>query len=122
MGRCARGGLRVDSQRGGCHPLPDEAVAGHAERAVPPGRQGRARCPGKRGQFGASLGGGGAAIGAPGEDVGSIVDAGTVTWEMTSSMSQNTDGVPGAAERGDQFGAAVSSRTFTATTTRTSLT
>ena len=61
-------------------------------------------------RFGASLGGGGAAIGAPGEDVGSIVDAGTVTWELTGSMSQNTAGVPGAAERGDQFGAAVSSR------------
>ena len=64
-------------------------------------------------RFGASLAGGGAAIGAPGEDVGSIVDAGTVTWELTSSMSQNSAGVPGTAERGDQFGAAVSSRIVT---------
>ena len=75
------------------------------------GARGVPGAPERGDRFGGSLGGGGAAIGAPGEDVGSIVDAGTVTWEMTSSMSQNTDGVPGAAERGDQFGAAVSSRT-----------
>lgn len=61
-------------------------------------------------RFGASLGGGGTAIGAPGEDVGGIVDAGTVTWGLTDSVSQDTAGVPGTTEPGDRFGAAVSSR------------
>ena len=63
-------------------------------------------------RFGASLGGGGAAIGAPGEDVGSIVDAGLVTWRLTHAITQNSPDIPGTAEAGDQFGAAVAFTTM----------
>ncbi len=48
-------------------------------------------------------------IGVPGENVGSIVDAGIVTVGLTRAVSQDTPGIPGGAERGDQFGAAVAS-------------
>ncbi len=52
------------------------------------------------------------AVGAPGEDVGKIVDAGSVTLlgpgGAALAYSQNSPGVPGAAERGDHFGAVVS--------------
>jgi hypothetical protein len=60
-------------------------------------------------RFGAALAGGGTAIGVPGENVGSIVDAGIVTVGLTRAVSQDTPGIPGGAERGDQFGAAVAS-------------
>ena len=53
--------------------------------------------------------GGGTIIGVPGENVGSIVDAGIVTVGMTRAVTQDTPGIPGGAERGDQFGAAVAS-------------
>ena len=53
-------------------------------------------------------------IGAQYEDVGSVVDAGTVTYLAGSSAgltatgaksySQNTGAIPGGAEKGDQFG------------------
>jgi len=73
-------------------------------------RQGAHKIPGtpERGdRFGSALSGGGVAIGAPGEDVGRIVNAGSVTWNLTTSFTQNSRGIPGTAERGDQFGAAV---------------
>ncbi|GGO48163.1 FG-GAP-like repeat-containing protein [Streptomyces lasiicapitis] len=56
------------------------------------------------------------AVGAPGEDVGSVADAGSVTLVRGSASGvtgtgaqvfhQNTADVPGVAEKGDQFGAA----------------
>ena len=73
-------------------------------------RQGARRIPGKpeRGdRFGAALSGGGFVIGAPGEDVGGRVDAGALTVNLRRSVTQNSAGVPGKAERGDRFGAAV---------------
>ena len=73
-------------------------------------RQGARRIPGKpeRGdRFGAALSGGGFVIGAPGEDVGGRVDAGAITVNLRRSVTQNSAGVPGKAERGDHFGAAV---------------
>lgn len=76
-------------------------------------RQGAGGVPGapERGdRFGAALAGGGTVIGAPGEDVGSIVNAGLVTWKLTTALSQNSPGVPGTAERGDRLGAAVAAR------------
>jgi hypothetical protein len=59
-------------------------------------------------------------VGSPGEDVGSAVDAGAVTIARISSatadlsgkartVNQNSAGMAGTSERGDQFGAAVSS-------------
>ena len=58
------------------------------------------------------------AIGAPGEDVGSVKDAGTVTvlkrsddkFLPTISLSQATAGIAGSVEAGDQFGTAVAYR------------
>ena len=73
-------------------------------------QQGSRKVPGapeKGDRFGASLAGGGTLIGAPGEDVGSIVDAGAVTWQLRYVLTQDSAGIPGTAERGDQFGAAV---------------
>ena len=58
-------------------------------------------------RFGAALAGGGAVIGVPGEDVGSIVDAGLATVGLTRAVSQDSPGIPGGAERGDKFGSAV---------------
>ncbi|MVO87738.1 hypothetical protein GPA10_24005 [Streptomyces sp. p1417] len=56
------------------------------------------------------------AVGVPGEDVGSVIDAGSVvlvrgsrsgvTGTGAQAFHQNTAGVPGVAERGDEFGAA----------------
>jgi hypothetical protein len=45
-------------------------------------------------------------IGVPGEDIGSAVDAGMVSVRGLG-LTQNTEGVPGAPESGDQFGAAL---------------
>jgi len=58
------------------------------------------------------------AIGAPGEDLGSAKDAGSVTVLRRTderiypvvSLTQSTKGVAGTAETGDQFGAAVAYR------------
>ncbi|WP_172381864.1 FG-GAP repeat protein [Streptomyces sp. MNP-20] len=57
------------------------------------------------------------AIGAPGEDVGRVVDAGAVwvlrgargglTTRGAASWTQNSAGVPGVAEQGDKWGAQV---------------
>ena len=56
------------------------------------------------------------AVGAPGEDIGAAVDGGVVSVLYGSSgglasdgqvLSQDTAGVPGAAEDGDRFGAAL---------------
>jgi hypothetical protein len=54
------------------------------------------------------------AIGAPGFDVGSAADAGWVAMTAavdggtgSSSVTQNSPGIPGAAETGDRFGAAL---------------
>lgn len=53
------------------------------------------------------------AVGAPGEDVGKIVDGGLVTTmrstssgklSVLKSFTQNSAGVPGTVEKGDQFG------------------
>jgi hypothetical protein len=46
-------------------------------------------------------------IGVPGEDVGSAVDAGMVIAAQSIGITQNNEGVPGAPESGDQFGAAL---------------
>jgi FG-GAP repeat protein len=56
-------------------------------------------------RFGAALAG--RFIGVPGEDIGSVVDAGMVVAYDTEGISQETPGVPGASEAGDQFGAAL---------------
>lgn len=57
-----------------------------------------------------------AAVGVPGEDVGSVVDAGSVNIlrdiydfaaEGGQGVHQNVPGVPGGAEAGDQFGRSV---------------
>ena len=46
--------------------------------------------------------------GVPGEDVGNVVDAGMVNNLGTGvGLTQNTGGVPGVAEAGDLFGAAI---------------
>lgn len=66
-------------------------------------------------RFGAALAGGGTIIGVPGENVGSTVDAGIVTVSLTRAVSQDSPGIPGGAERGDQFGAAVASTRLYAT-------
>ena len=58
------------------------------------------------------------AIGAPGEDVGSVTDAGSVTVLKRTDktiypatlLTQATKGVSGTVETGDQFGAAVAYR------------
>jgi hypothetical protein len=53
------------------------------------------------------------AIGAPGEDIGAVADAGTVTTvyggdsQAPGMFRQGAGGVAGAAERGDRFGAAL---------------
>jgi hypothetical protein len=53
------------------------------------------------------------AIGAPGEDVGSVADAGTVTVLERADPALETNvfiqgaGIPGTAEAGDRFGAAL---------------
>jgi hypothetical protein len=55
-------------------------------------------------------------VGEPGEDVGSAVDAGTVTdieyingaRQRAVTIGQNSPGISGGAEAGDRFGAAVS--------------
>ena len=73
--------------------------------------------------FGASMASGSGAfdqlaIGAPGENVGSVVDAGSVTVLKRTGetiypatvLTQATKGVSGTVERGDQFGAAVAYR------------
>jgi hypothetical protein len=62
------------------------------------------------------------AIGVPGEDVGSLVDAGAVTILYGSNAGltatgneiwhQNSSGIEGAAEAGDRFGAALASGDF----------
>ncbi|GAB3415047.1 integrin alpha [Flindersiella endophytica] len=46
-------------------------------------------------------------IGVPGEDIGSIQDAGMVVSYDMQGISQDTPGVPGAPEAGDQFGASL---------------
>ena len=73
--------------------------------------------------FGASMASGSGAfnqlaIGAPGEDVGSVKDAGSVTVLKRTDktiypatvLTQATKGVSGTVETGDQFGAAVAYR------------
>jgi hypothetical protein len=58
------------------------------------------------------------AVGAPGEDIGSAVDAGGVTvfadqrsgWKAIAALTQNTAHVPGVAETGDRFGHSLAMR------------
>jgi hypothetical protein len=58
------------------------------------------------------------AVGAPGESVGNVAAAGSVTLfrsevdglHARTALNQQTDGVAGAAEPGDRFGAAVAMR------------
>jgi hypothetical protein len=58
------------------------------------------------------------AVGSPGEDIGSVVDAGAVYLfsdqpggtRYEGTFSQNSRGVPGAAETGDRFGQSVAIR------------
>ena len=69
-------------------------------------------------RFGAALARG--AIGVPGEDLGTVTDAGSVqVFRLTPagvvpgrSYTQDSAGVPGAAERGDRFGAALAAGTW----------
>jgi hypothetical protein len=84
-------------------------------------RQGAASVPGTTAEsndrFGEVLAGAeyGVIVGVPHENVGSAVDAGMVTWIAPSgdtyravrSITQSTRGIPGAAESGDRFGAAL---------------
>jgi hypothetical protein len=77
-------------------------------------------------RFGAAVSAGpysyGLIIGAPGEDVGTVKEAGLVqtfvhgetlaTVLPWKAFSQNSAGVPGTAEAGDRFGAAVTSGFF----------
>lgn len=88
-------------------------------------RQGEGGLPGgaeEGDRFGASLAAGGTdatgrwlAIGAPGEDIGSVRDAGAVVLiglqpdgsRRSWFISQETDGISGSAEAGDQFGASL---------------
>lgn len=69
-------------------------------------------------RFGASVDAGGAyvLVGAPGEDLGRLTDAGMVVrfadfgiprLDRWSSWTQDSAGIPGVAEAGDRFGAAV---------------
>lgn len=58
------------------------------------------------------------AVGSPGEDIGSAVDAGSVTvfadnptgWKAIAGISQDTAGVYGTAESGDRFGHSLAMR------------
>jgi hypothetical protein len=58
------------------------------------------------------------AVGAPGEDIGSAIDAGSVTvfsdlsdgWQAIAALTQNSPGVYGTAESGDRFGHSLSMR------------
>jgi len=58
------------------------------------------------------------AVGAPGEDIGSAIDAGSVTvfadnptgWKAIAGLTQNSPGVFGAAETGDRFGHSLAMR------------
>lgn len=62
---------------------------------------------------------GGVVTSAPMEDLGAAVDAGAIwhlradrdtgAWTTSQAFSQNSTGVPGAAENGDHFGSALSS-------------
>lgn len=69
-------------------------------------------------RFGAAVARG--AVGVPGEDLGSVTDAGSVqTFRSTAdgpvagrSYTQDSAGVPGKAERGDRFGAALAGGTW----------
>ena len=57
------------------------------------------------------------AVGVPGEDIGSVADAGSVIIlqdlydpvETGVAIDQNSAGVPGVAEAGDQFGRSLDS-------------
>jgi hypothetical protein len=67
--------------------------------------------------------GGGLLIGTPGENVGSVIDAGAVTHQHIDCgeaqesqtfgprtvLTQQTRGIPGVAESGDAFGASLGS-------------
>lgn len=78
-------------------------------------------------RFGAAVAGGGQAVGAPNAPVGSARNAGTVqtfhahgvsgttSYRLTPLRyySQNSPGVPGAAEAGNRFGESVAVGTFT---------
>jgi hypothetical protein len=57
-------------------------------------------------RFGAAVWGN--AIGIPGEDVGTVKDAGAVQMGDGLIYHQDTPGIPGKAEAGDRFGAALS--------------
>ena len=58
------------------------------------------------------------AVGAPGEDIGSAIDAGSVTvfadhstgWKAIAALTQNSPGVFGTAETGDRFGHSLAMR------------
>ncbi|MFI7588630.1 FG-GAP repeat protein [Spongisporangium articulatum] len=64
-------------------------------------------------RFGAALAYGGTAIGVPGEDVGKAKDAGLVQLmfgedhPIGQALTQNSKGIPGTAEAGDEFGASL---------------
>jgi hypothetical protein len=80
--------------------------------------------PGAGNRFGASVAGGGVAVGVPGARVGRHARAGAVqTFRATGKYgsglkpahyyTQNSPRVPGSADSGDRFGAAVTTGTFT---------
>ncbi len=103
-------------------PATDKLVKGEDWGQNAPGVPGRAEA-GDR--YGAALSGSGQVVGVPGEDVGAIRDAGAIQTFGFSfdgdaglkvvpsrAFTQNSAGVPGLAEAGDRFGAAISEGVF----------
>lgn len=82
-----------------------------AARTITQNSAGVPGSPSTRGAFGAavSVAGTVAAVGAPGQTVGGVTGAGAVylLGPTTLQVDQNTAGVPGVPEKGDEFGAAV---------------
>jgi len=96
-------------------PDTDAVVAGEDFNQDAPGVPGTAE---KGDLFGTAVTGRGTIVGVPGEDVGSRQDAGMLqhfdfrsagnSLVPRAAYTQNSPGVPGVAEAGDRFGAAVS--------------
>ncbi len=75
-------------------------------------------------RFGAAVSFGGTYVGMPGEDVGSLADAGAVqvftvptsddvtTVSPREALTQDSPGIPGTVEAGDEFGAALTRATL----------
>ena len=100
----------------------DDLVGGSGDQMIFQGTGAQGR-PETGDRFGAALGAGGLdlAVGVPGEGIGSAADAGLAhVLEARSTgifglrtFTQNSPGITGAAEEGDQFGSAVAVGNFT---------